>query len=245
MLQNTQGIVLRNIPFGETSVIATLFTQVYGVQSYLIKGVRTAKRTGSKMNLLQPGMMLDLSTYHIPNKNMQHLREFYSAYVHQSFQEDIIKNTVTLFSIEVLLRLLPEHAPMPDLFDFSWEYLQAIDRQPTASIGNYALFFITKCSSILGYELQGSYSEATPYLDVTIGGYTMHPPSSIPHVTMEDGAALQQVLAAEQLQDLGHISLSSTTRMRLTEWYIAYLQSHSQHMGAIRCLPILHTILHH
>jgi len=49
MLHSTAGIVLRNIKYGETSVVVTIFTELFGVQSYLINGVRVAStKTASK-----------------------------------------------------------------------------------------------------------------------------------------------------------------------------------------------------
>ena len=41
MLQKTKGMVLRNVKYGETSLIVTIFTEMLGIQSYLVNGVRT------------------------------------------------------------------------------------------------------------------------------------------------------------------------------------------------------------
>jgi hypothetical protein len=38
--------------------------------------------------------------------------------------------------------------------------------------------------------------------------------------------------------------MSAAMRMRLTEWYIAFLQRHTQHMSNIRSLQVLQAILH-
>src|SRR5471030_912859 len=45
MIYSTKGIVLRTVKYGETSVIAAIFTEVFGIQSYIVNGVRTAGRT--------------------------------------------------------------------------------------------------------------------------------------------------------------------------------------------------------
>lgn len=42
MIYSTKGIVLRTIKYGETSVIASIFTESFGVQSYIVNGVRTS-----------------------------------------------------------------------------------------------------------------------------------------------------------------------------------------------------------
>jgi DNA repair protein RecO (recombination protein O) len=43
MVIKTRGIVLRAIKYSETSVIADIFTEQFGLRSYIISGVRTSK----------------------------------------------------------------------------------------------------------------------------------------------------------------------------------------------------------
>ncbi|HEV9036666.1 MAG TPA: recombination protein O N-terminal domain-containing protein, partial [Puia sp.] len=76
-LHKTKGIVLRTVKYGETSLIVTIFTELFGAQSYLINGVRTSSRKGpGKANLFQPAAILDLVVYHNELKHLQRIREF-------------------------------------------------------------------------------------------------------------------------------------------------------------------------
>jgi len=54
---NTAGIVLHQMKYGETSVIVKIFTEELGLQSYIVRGVRS-KKAKIKYNLLQPGNIL-------------------------------------------------------------------------------------------------------------------------------------------------------------------------------------------
>ncbi|MBL7720826.1 MAG: recombination protein O N-terminal domain-containing protein, partial [Chitinophagaceae bacterium] len=64
-LHKTKGIVLRTVKYGETSVIVTLFTELFGIQSYLVNGVRASSKKGTgKANMFQPAAILDLVVYH-------------------------------------------------------------------------------------------------------------------------------------------------------------------------------------
>ena len=61
MTHKSKGIVLRTVKYGETSVIVAIFTEIFGLQSYLVNGVRVAsKKSASKANLFQPSAILDL-----------------------------------------------------------------------------------------------------------------------------------------------------------------------------------------
>ena len=55
MLVNTKGIVVKTINYGETSVIATIYTEQLGLRTYMLKGVRSgrSKRKGNIYQLMQ------------------------------------------------------------------------------------------------------------------------------------------------------------------------------------------------
>jgi len=46
-LHKTKGIVLRAVKYGETSMVVSIFTELFGQQSYLVNGVRKATKKGS------------------------------------------------------------------------------------------------------------------------------------------------------------------------------------------------------
>ena len=50
MLHSTKGIVLRTIKYGDTSIVVAIYTELFGVQSYLVNGVRTEKKSAGKAN---------------------------------------------------------------------------------------------------------------------------------------------------------------------------------------------------
>ena len=52
MTHKTKGIVLRTVKYGETSLVAIILTELFGVQTYMVNGVRTSKKTSAKANLL-------------------------------------------------------------------------------------------------------------------------------------------------------------------------------------------------
>jgi len=244
MLQQTQGIVLRAVKYGETSLVVTVFTSVYGVQAYMVQGVRSSKSTRNKAALLQPASLLDLVTYHHPGTAMQRMREFNSGYIYRHMQEDVVRNSVALFAAELLLRLLPADAPQPDLFGVAWEFFKSLDSTDESLLGNFPLYFLWQCGRELGFEVGGNFSGNTPYLNLQEGGYAAHPQPTPPYTTDADAAALQRLLQAGSFQQMIHEPMSGDTRMRLAEWYAAFLQAHSQHMGNLRSLAVLHSILH-
>lgn len=244
MLQKTNGIVLRSVKYGETSLIVTLFTSSFGIQAYMVQGVRSSKASRSRSSYFQPGTLLEMVVYMQTNKNMQRIREFQASYIYTSIQEDVVKNSIVLFSAEFMLRLLPEHAPLIDLFEFAQRYFIALDTLSTRDVANFPLYFMIQCSRLLGYEPKGGYSTDTPYLDREEGGFSVHPPVVPPYTTDDDAQALGALLLAEHYEEVTAVQMNSEMRLRLIDWYIAFLQQYAQHLGNIRSLQVLRTILH-
>jgi len=244
MLQKTNGIVLRSVKYGESSLVSTIFTAQYGVETYMVQGVRSATAKQNRAGSFQPATLLELVVYQQPQKNMQRIREFRPAYIYQNLQEDVVKNSIVLFSVEVMLRLLPEHASLPALFDFAFEFFITLDKMPLNAVANFPLFFIIQCSKILGYELKGNFSINTPHLNLHEGAFTTNAPSVSSFINDEDAIILNTLLTTDDYKSLKEIEMNAGIRLRLIDWYIAFLQLHTQHMGNIRSLSVLRTILH-
>ncbi|HRG80676.1 MAG TPA: recombination protein O N-terminal domain-containing protein, partial [Cyclobacteriaceae bacterium] len=44
MLHKTKGVVFRFTKYGETSIIVNIFTELFGLQSYIVNGVRSSSK---------------------------------------------------------------------------------------------------------------------------------------------------------------------------------------------------------
>ncbi len=246
MIYATPAIVLRSIRYGETSLIATLFTREHGIQSFLVKGIRSSSSKGrsSRAGLLQPATLLDIEAYYRPQSRLQHLKEFSPACFYQQLQQDVVRNSIALFSVELLLRLLPEGAALPDLFDFSRNYLETLDRQEAHAVANFPLAFALQCGRNLGYEIAGNYSDSTPYLSLPEGAFRAEPPAVGTTLNHTDTAALAQLIQCRRLEDLSTVEMNGTMRYRLLDWYLEFLHRHTDHMHALKSLAVLRAILH-
>ncbi|MCC6186174.1 MAG: DNA repair protein RecO [Chitinophagaceae bacterium] len=244
MLHNTKGIVLRTIKYGDTSLIVSIFTHIAGIQSYMLKGIRSEKNKTKRAGLLHTGAILDIVAEHKPNRQLQHLREFQPCYYFQSTHHEVVKNAIVTYCIELLQKLLPKEEEMEDLFSFTEDFLRAIDQQPINTIANYPLFFTIKCGKYLGYNVMGAYSEASPYLDASEGIFSMHIPQQSNMLSDNEVQDLSLLMNTNELDETGKIHISSISRGHMLAWYIQFLQHHTQHFAAIKSLEILKIILH-
>src|SRR5580658_7988678 len=120
MFHKTKGIVLHTIKYSETSIIAKIYTEKLGLVSYMIKGVRSSKKT-SKASLLQPLTLLDMEVSHRENKQLQYIKEFRRDYVYRSIPFDTIKSTVAIFLLELISKSIREQEQNAEMFEFIYE----------------------------------------------------------------------------------------------------------------------------
>ena len=117
MLHKANGIALGYFPYKETSIIARIYTDEFGLQSYLVNGVRTAKGK-QKAALFQSFTLLELVVYYSGKSGLQRISELKCKYACQTIPFDYYKITVSLFLSEVLQKVLTEGLPDLDLFHF-------------------------------------------------------------------------------------------------------------------------------
>jgi len=56
--------------------------------------------------------------------------------------------------------------------------------------------------------------------------------------------ALTLLLKVNAFDELRQAPMNADMRLRLIDWYVAYLQQHTQHMGNVRSLAVLRAVLH-
>ena len=112
----TRAIILRTVKYGETSLVVTAFTELFGLQTYLVNGVRTAKKSGLKASLYQPASVVDMEVYHNERNTMHRIKECNRAHVFNNILTDVVKNSVALFLMELLYKLLKQPEQNSDLF---------------------------------------------------------------------------------------------------------------------------------
>lgn len=243
-LHKTKGIVLKGVKYGETSLIVTLYTELFGIQSYLVNGVRTSTRKGpGKANLFQPAAILDLIVYHNELKNLQRIREFKWSILYQHIFFDVIKNAVAVFMVELLQKCIKQPEPNPELFYFIEDAFIHLDAAEGRVLANFSLFFILHLAGFLGFIIEDVYSERNSFLDLKEGRFVSENPQ---HPQVLEGPlsyVTAQLLRVRQPAELQEIALNQETRRTLLQAYRTFYALHVPDFGEMRTLNVLQTVL--
>lgn len=243
-LHKTKGIVLRTVKYGETSIIVTIFTELFGVQSYLVNGVRTStKKSSGKANYFQPAAILDLVVYHNELKHLNRIKEFKWAYIYQHILSDVPKNAVGLFMIELLTKCLKQPEENNELFHFTEDVFLKLDESNNAVMANIPLFFALHLTHFFGFRIDDNYNVTNRYLDLQEGSFVKEQPHH-PHFLEEKQAAItSQFLKVLQTEELEDIKLNHDFRRNLLLAYETYYRLHINDFGTMKSLPVLREIL--
>lgn len=244
MVHKTKGIVLRTIKYGETSLICSVFTELLGLQSYMVKGVRSIKARSKKANILFPSSILDMVVYHQPQKNLQIVKEYQPQVIYQTLHEDVIKNGVATFAVEIITQLLAAHDPQPELFSFFENYLLQLDAAYTSDLANFPLYFMIHSGKLSGYFLAGNYTETTPYLNIHDGRFAAEAAYFPPFVDGFEAGLMSELNEAESLAAIKEIKMTGKERKQMIQYFLAFLQTHVPHFTTLKSLPILSAILY-
>jgi DNA repair protein RecO (recombination protein O) len=243
MLHNTKGIVLRVTKYGDTSIILTAYTELFGVQQYMVKGVRvTSKKGANKGVFYQPAAILQMEVYHSPMKQLQMVKDVSWDFVYQNVYSDVLRNAVATYIVEVLQQTMqPE--PHPELFYLIEDTFKQLDKGGPQLVGNLPIYFLIHLSQNMGFGLQGKYSATTPVLDVREGQFVEKVPT---HPYFLEGLEAQTASSFLQVQfynDLDNIVLSGTQRKKILELFQLSLSWHYKKFSDIKSLPILQEVL--
>lgn len=243
-LHHTKGIVLRTVKYGETSVIVSIFTELFGLQSYLVNGVRASTKKGSgKANLFQPTAILEMVVYHNELKQLQRIKEFKWGAIYNNVLTDVRRNAIALFMVELLTKCLKQPEANPDLYHFTEDAFLHLDRSNDAVAANFALFFAIHLPVFFGFRIHDNYSEQNFILDLQEGMFTGNAPFHSDYLDEKYAFVTSQVLKVQQPEELEEIKLHHTFRRALLFAYEKYYALHLQDFGKMKTLPVLQELL--
>ncbi len=235
MLHKTKGIVLHTIKFTETSVITKIYTEAFGLRSYIVNGVRN-KGAKSKASLFSPMTILDLEIYHRENKNLQRLKDYRPAYIYKSFSHDMIKNSIALFLAEVLYKTIREEEANSELYHFIESSFITLDETQKAA-GNFHLVFLLRLTRYLGF-FPSITGKETEYFDLKEGEFTGEIPAHNSFISQPHSRWMDKLLRGETASEM-----NLADRNFLLDKILLYYGLHLHGFKSVNSHRVLHEVL--
>ena len=230
MLHKTRGIVLRTIDYSDTSLIAKIYTEEFGIQSYLIKGAKR-KKAPIRVNLFQPLSLLELIVYKKEKKQLQSLKEARTEVHLTSIPHDPAKTSILFFLNELILKCLDEEENNPELFSFLHETIQTLDATEK-NFSNLHLIFFIRFSRYLGFYPQGNFTDKNSFFDLREGGFVSKEPIHPDYLAKENSLLLNKLILSNYYT-MDNLQLSGKERKALLDILLRFYELHLSHMGRI------------
>jgi DNA repair protein RecO (recombination protein O) len=239
MLTSTQGIILHNTKYSESSIICKIFTKDYGLLSFMINGVRSTK-SKDKTGVFQPLQYLDLEIYLRDNKSLLYMKEYKTAMVYTSMPYDLNKRMYGVFILEVLYKTIKvERETASDKYEFIKDSLEFLDMTTTIS-SNFAIAFMLKYTRYIGFMPE--VVEGQIYLDLQLGHTVDIRPTHLHYVDGEDLNIFKN-LQLLPYEDISTLQITGAKRREILNHLIQYYSLHMDSFFGLNSPEILNEVM--
>jgi DNA repair protein RecO (recombination protein O) len=240
MLCTTQAIVLRSIPYGETSIIFDVFSPEEGFLSCIVHGARKAKAR-VPANLLRPMTMIELVIYLGKENKLAKVKEVRLAYPFQTLSFDVRKGAVGFFLIEVAQKCLRNSAPNLELYNLIEFTLKFLD-ETNELLHNISLWFLVQLGHKLGVfpNLEQCLDERA-YFDYQDAQNVQEHPTH-PFFFHPEEVLLCHNFSNESLNVVIHLKMTAEQRRFLLKSLLRFFQFNINGFNELKSLAILHQI---
>ncbi|MDO4771847.1 DNA repair protein RecO [Porphyromonas sp.] len=149
MLTDTPAVVLKAVRYSDTNSIVHTYTEQFGSTSYLVSR-SSGRKSGASRALFLPLSILQLTTDHRPNKDIQRIREATILHIPTRPSIDPVANAIALFIAELLDRILRAGERDPSLFQFISDEIRHMGHVDGQSLASFHLYFMGELSWRLG-----------------------------------------------------------------------------------------------
>lgn len=239
-LEKTSGIILHTTKYSETSLIVKIITPDFGVQSYIVNGVR-GKKSKFKAPVFQPLTLVDMVVSNTDKAKLQRISEINIHYPYNDIPYNIIKSSIALFLNEVLYKAIKEQHSDENLFEFLKNSLQLLDLNHH-NCSNFHVFFMVQLSRYLGFFPEGQCTATTPVFDLLEGRFVGSLPNHPNYLNPIQSKLLNQLINGEY-STIHQLEMDKHQRRQLLQSLIKFYQLHITSFGEIKSLEVLEQVI--
>jgi DNA repair protein RecO (recombination protein O) len=151
--EKSEAIVIRSVPWSETSCIITLLTRAHGKVSAVAKGARRLKSPfETSLDLLAKSFVVFIMK---SSDSLDTLTEAKLMRRFRSGQQSLSSLYCGYYMAELVFVMTENHSPIPEVFDALDQGLVKLDemRDPAKTVLRFELDFLTQLGHLPSFEL--------------------------------------------------------------------------------------------
>ena len=236
MLEKTEALVLHTLRYGDTKIIADLFSRRHGRLTFMVPLPKSPKAK-LKKQYFQPLTLLYIEADVRQQMQFQKLHDASLLTPLPSLLADPSKLAIGLFVSEFLYHALRDEQQNEPLFDYVRNSIEWLD-QREADYANFHLVFLMHLSRFLGfYPNLDDYREGC-YFDLRAASFCVNPPTHRDFLMPQEAARIQLMMRMNYAT-MHLFRLSRADRNRIVEVLTLYYRLHLPQFPELRSLPVL------
>ncbi len=234
-LLKDKGIVVRTFKYGETSVILDILTEVHGLGSFILQGVRKSKSRTSPSSI-QLAASVDLDFYMKENTDLHQLKELKVNTIRTSIYSDIRKIALCMFLSELTRRMLNKY----ENHQLEFSLLQSVLDDLEANDDNWSIhiWYLIRLLEISGFSLLKHRVHPEYYYDIPSDTITSNRPLHHSYLSGYDMITLTQLNQAD-VRQVSQFKPKRDERNRLVEKLLDFLKVHIPGFQHIQSFDVL------
>lgn len=240
MIVKSRGIILRSLKYGETSLILDIYSEGYGLNSYIVGGVRN-KKTKTSAGSLQIMSIVDFVAYHKNIKTLYRIKEINTAVPYARIPFEIMRSSVGTFMVEMLKNILKENEENPELFEFIYDWFTYLD-STSYSVNNLHILFMLQLAEKIGVQPRDNYSVNNSIFDLKEGQFVKTAPNHSLHLDSLSSEILYDFMMEEK-ETVHELTCNNAIRRILLDKLIRFYQLHVDSVKEVHSHLILNEIL--
>ncbi len=236
--EQSKGVVLGSLKYGDKSRIVRIYTEQFGVLSFLINST-SSKRSIVRSSMLLPLTLLDFEHTHRGEGKLERIKEARMDLTYTSIPYEPERNAVALFLAELFQKVLQSEESRPEKFNFvraACLALDTLDPLPPA----FHLAVWARLTTYLGFGPTLRLDDG-PFFDLNDGRFCDEPPLLHRYLHTDATAALRSALGWQFGEAL---DLRKADRELLMDGLLAYMNIHMDGFGSFKSLEVLRQLFH-
>lgn len=239
MLHVTKGIVLHYFKYSDNSVIIKIFTEHFGIQSYILKGIHSKKNKAQKA-YLQPLSIIEIEASQKENKNLQALKSIKIESPYQSIPFNVYKSAIAFFIAEFLSKTIKEEETNSQLFDFITSSLLMLDELKD-HFSNFHLVFMAQLTEYFGFQPQLETYKPNYYFNLQEGSFVVFQPNHPFYINQTNTTLFYHVFNAN-MQQFNALNFTNSQRKEVLAALIDYYSLHVNNLSNLKSKEVLEEV---
>lgn len=235
----SKAIVLSSIPYSESSIICKLYTEEFGLKSYIVRSAKK-KNSPTPTSHFQSLNIIEFEAYNSVKSKLETIKTSSLILENQNLNFSIVKNALTFFVAEIIHLSLKEANPNKELFDYLFNQIHLLKNSKDEDLAEFHLYFMIEFADHLGLAPMDNYSEYEVFFDPIAGKFTNK--ADAQNFNKQTSFTLHKFISQKEITN-EKICKNKIERNIILEALIIFYSIHITNHSQIKSHKILTTIL--